>query len=257
MSALRGGLSHVSACGGWQLRLQPWCWPSSPARCPGAQAHAFLARSNPADGQVLAAAPAQLRLGFSESVVLAATQIDVVDGSGRHITPSGLTLAAQGDQDAADANAGQDTEEPVEVVAALPTLGRGSYRISWETLSSDDLHRTSGVLVFGVGQTVTAGGLDQPAPPPLEAGLRWLVLLGLSGALGGALAGSLLRRGGEGAPHPPGAVRAASLARRWSVGGAVAAATAALVLLVTRLRPRRRSRSAAVVELVRTALGSA
>jgi copper transport protein len=89
--------------------------------------------------------------------------------------------------------------------------------------------------VFGVGQTVTAGGLDEPAPPPLEAGLRWLVLLGLSGALGGALAGSLLRGGEEGAPHTPGAVRAASLARRWSVGGAVAAATAALLLLVTQL----------------------
>ena len=202
---------------------------------PGAQAHAFLARSNPADGQVLAAAPAQLRLDFSESVVLAATQIDVVDGSGRHITPTGLTLAAQGDQDAADADAGQDTEEPVEVVAALPKLGRGSYRISWETLSSDDLHRTSGVLVFGVGQMVTAGGLDEPAPPPLEAGLRWLVLLGLSGALGGALAGSLLRRGGEGDPHTSDAVRAASLARRGSVAGAVTAATAALVLLVTQL----------------------
>ena len=203
---------------------------------PGAQAHAFLARSNPADGQVLAAAPAQLRLDFSESVVLAATQIDVVDGSGRHITPTGLTLVAQGDQDAADANAGQDTEEPVEVVAALPALGRGSYRVSWETLSSDDLHRTSGVLVFGVGQPVTAGGLDEPAPPPLEAGLRWLVLLGLSGALGGALAGYLLRRGGGAAPRTPvRAVRRASLARRWSVGGAVAAASAALVLLVTQL----------------------
>ena len=120
---------------------------------PGAQAHAFLARSNPADGQVLAAAPAQLRLDFSESVVLAATEIDVVDGSGRHMTPTRLTLVAQGDQDAADASAGPDTEEPVEVVAALPALGRGSYRVSWRTLSSDDLHRTSGVLVFGVGQT--------------------------------------------------------------------------------------------------------
>ena len=46
----------------------------------------------------------------------------------------------------------EDTEEPVEVVATLPTLQRSSYRVSWETLSSDDLHRTSGVLVFGVGR---------------------------------------------------------------------------------------------------------
>ncbi len=202
---------------------------------PGAQAHAFLARSNPADGQVLAAAPAQLRLDFSESVVLAATEIDVVDGSGRHMTPTRLTLVAQGDQDAADANAGPDTEEPVEVVAALPALGRGSYRVSWRTLSSDDLHRTSGVLVFGVGQTVTAGGLDEPTPPPLEAGLRWLLLLGLSGALGGALAGSLLRRGAQDVGASPRAAGAARLARRWSAGGAAAAAITALLLLVTQL----------------------
>ena len=88
------------------------------------------------------------------------------------------------------------------MVAALPTLHRSSYRVSWETLSSDDLHRTSGVLVFGVGQAVTAGGLDEPAPPPLEAALRWLVLVGLSGALGGALALHLLAPASAvGAPH--------------------------------------------------------
>ena len=189
---------------------------------PSAQAHAFLAASNPADGQVLAASPTQLRLDFSESVVLGATRIDIVDAAGRHITPTGLRLVSHGE-------AG-DTEAPVELVAALPTLGRSSYRVSWETLSSDDLHSTSGVLAFGVGQTVTAGGLDEPAPSPLEAGLRWLILLGLSGALGGALAIRMLdRQGGSDAGW------AAHLARRLSVGGALTGAAAAVVLLVTQI----------------------
>ena len=195
-----------------------------------AQAHAFLAGSNPADGEVLAAAPRQLRLDFSESVVLSATRIDIVDAAGRHVTPTAMTVVSRdgtGDSD--------DTEEPVEVVAALPTLHHSSYRVSWETLSSDDLHRTSGVLVFGVGQAVTAGGLDEPAPPPLEVALRWLVLVGLSGALGGSLALHLLAPASAVGPRTPGAASAVALARRCSVAGAVAAAAGALVLLVTQL----------------------
>ena len=189
---------------------------------PTAQAHAFLAASNPADGQVLTAAPTQLRLDFSESVVLGATRIDVVDGVGRHIAPTGLQLVRHGE-------AG-DIEKPVEVIANLPSLAHSSYRVSWETLSSDDLHSTSGVLIFGVGQTVTASGLDEPSPSPLEAGLRWLILLGLSGALGGALAIRLLDRQGGSADS-----RTADLARKLSVRGALTGAAAAVILLVSQI----------------------
>lgn len=189
---------------------------------PAAQAHAFLAGSSPADGQVMAAAPTQLRLDFSESVVFGATRIDIVDGNGRHIAPTALRLVTHGD-------AG-DKEQPVEVVADLPTLTRTSYRVSWETLSSDDLHSTRGVLVFGVGQPVKAGGLAEPSPSPLEAGLRWLILLGLSGALGGALAIRLLDRAGG-----PYAGRAAQHARKVSALGAITGAGVAVILLVSQL----------------------
>ena len=123
-----------------------------------------------------------------------------------------------------------NTESPVELVAALPTLGRSSYRVSWETLSSDDLHSAGGVLAFGVGQTVTARGLDEPTPSPLESGLRWLILLGLSGALGGALAVRLMDRqsGSDAGP-------ASRLAGRLSVRGALTGAVAAVALLVTQI----------------------
>ena len=189
---------------------------------PAAQAHAFLAASNPTDGQVLAASPTQLRLDFSEAVVLGATRIDIVDATGRHITPTGLKLVSHG--------AAADIEQPVEVVADLPTLGRSSYRISWETLSSDDLHSTSGVLVFGVGEPVTAGGLDEPSPSPVEAGLRWLILVGLAGSLGGTLAIRLLERAGG-----PDADRAAQLARMVRARAAITGAGVAVVLLVNQL----------------------
>jgi putative copper export protein/methionine-rich copper-binding protein CopC len=189
---------------------------------PAAQAHAFMVASNPADGEVLATSPTQLRLDFSESVVLAATRIDIVDGAGRRIAPTSLKLVSQSEA--------AGIEAPVEVVADLPSLAHSSYRVSWETLSSDDLHSTSGVLVFGVGQTVTAGGLAEPTPSPLEAGLRWLILLGLSGALGGALAIRLLdRQGGSDA------IRSAHLARRLSVRGGLTGAAAAVILLVSQI----------------------
>ena len=189
---------------------------------PAAQAHAFLAASNPADGQVLTAAPTKLRLDFSESVVLGATRIDIVDGAGRHIAQTGLQLVRHGEA--------RGIEKPVEVIANLPGLAHSSYRVSWETLSSDDLHSTSGVLIFGVGQTVTAGGLDEPSPSPLEAGLRWLTLLGLSGALGGALAIRLLDRQGGSDDS-----RTAHRARKLSVHGALTGAAAAVILLVSQI----------------------
>jgi copper transport protein len=189
---------------------------------PTAQAHAFLAGSNPSDGQVLAVAPSQLRLDFSESVVIGATRIDIVDATGRHITPTRIRLVTHGDA--------ADTEQPVEVLADLPHLVRSSYRVSWETLSSDDLHSTSGVLAFGVGHVVTAGGLHEPPPSPVEAVLRWLILLGLSGTLGGALAVHLLLDA-----DGPGASRAALLARRASLGGAVTGAGVAVILLGSQL----------------------
>lgn len=186
-----------------------------PVSATTAQAHAFLAGSSPADGQVLVEPPTQLRLQFSESVVLSTILIDVVDSAGRHLAPTGLRL------EGGDAG---DLEQPVEVVADLPALERGAYRVSWETLSSDDLHPTSGVLVFGVGTAVTAGGLQEPSPRPVEAALRWLLLLGLSGALGGALAANLFRRAGDSG-------RSVAQARRLAAAGAVGAAGVAVLLL--------------------------
>jgi len=189
---------------------------------PAAQAHAFLVGSNPGDGQVLAEAPTHLRLDFSESVVLGATRIDIVDGNGRHLAARALRLVSHG--------SAQQSEDPVEVVADLAALAKGSYRISWETLSSDDLHSTRGELIFGVGQAVTAVGLHEPAPSLVEAALRWLILLGLSGALGGELARRLL----EGAGGPV-CGRAARLARKVSARSAITGAVVALILLANQL----------------------
>ena len=189
----------------------------------GAQAHAYLETSNPADGTVLAAAPAVLQLAFGESVQLSATQVDIVDGAGHHVAPTRLRLERS-------AVSGEDTESPVRIVGDLPSLARGVYRVSWQTLSTDDLHRTAGVLVFGVGtgQSVQPAGPAETRPRVDEASLRWLMLVSLALCLGGALAARLLRSD---------RLPAARVAARWSVAGAAAGVVGAVLLLGYQLAP--------------------
>ncbi|MGA8979271.1 MAG: copper resistance CopC family protein, partial [Pedococcus sp.] len=169
-----------------------------------ASAHAFLVSSNPADGQVLDKAPTELRLRLSESVLLGSTSVTVVGGSVRHeLTDLRLIRAgAPGDTgpgatEATSSGAVGD-EAPVELVASLPPLGRGSYRVSLETVSADDLHRTAAVLVFGIRQQVSAAGRQEASPRLDEALLRWVVLAGLCLGLGAAL----VRRLARPARHP-------------------------------------------------------
>jgi copper transport protein len=199
---IRRVITLALAAGAFLLLL-----PATPAG-----AHAFLSDSNPADGAVLSTAPQVLRLAFSESVVLSATHIDVVDADGTHYAVSNIHLVG-GDSGS--------TEDPVQVVAGLPVLPHSAYRVSWQTLSSDDLHRTSGVLVFGVGRPVTAAGPREPAPRLDESSLRWLLLLSLSISLGGLLAARLVRRASA---DGSGVRRCTRLSAAGAVSGALCAA---------------------------------
>lgn len=187
--------------------------PASPA-----SAHAYLAGSTPGDGTVVASAPNELALHFSESVVLAATHLDVVDADGHHYSPTGMRLLG----------GSADTEDPTSVVATLPALPKNAYRVSWETLSSDDLHRTSGVVIFGVAKPVSAAPFSEPRPPADEVGLRWLTFLALALAFGGALCARLFRR------HDPQS-RAAMRCEWLSATGAGAGALLAVGLLLDQL----------------------
>src|SRR5215469_12693672 len=82
-------------------------YPASPAN-----AHAYLARSAPADGAVLDQAPQSLTLGFTEHVEQSATTVDILDGDGRHWAVTSLVVRAA-DGDPADAGTdGSGTETP-------------------------------------------------------------------------------------------------------------------------------------------------
>jgi copper transport protein len=153
-----------------------------------AQAHAYLDSSNPADGASLDKAPANLVLRFSESVEVGSTSIEITDANGAQYDVGPVRLAG-------GSGSGQaDTEEPTTVVAALPRLDRGTYQVSWRTLSTDDLHNTDGIIIFGIRHDVEAAGLQEPPSQAEEATLRWLMFLGMFASTGALVLGLIATR---------------------------------------------------------------
>ncbi|MDP9239620.1 MAG: copper resistance protein CopC, partial [Actinomycetota bacterium] len=146
-----------------------------------AEAHAEFVSSSPADGAFLASAPRQVTIVLSEPVERRFTTVRITAGSGRRIAARDIRVVG-----------GR------KVVVALPPLPPDSYRVAWLTLSSHDLHRTSGVLVFGVGRPANAlgtGSRAEPAPAPLEVAFRWLGFLALGSMFGAGTLFLLLRAG--------------------------------------------------------------
>src|SRR5690348_5492288 len=80
---------------------------------PAAHAHAYLARSAPADGAVLDRAPQTLTLGFTEHVEQSATTVDILDGDGRHWAVTSLVVRPTDGDPAAAGTDGSGTETPV------------------------------------------------------------------------------------------------------------------------------------------------
>ncbi|MDP2313593.1 MAG: copper resistance protein CopC [Pseudomonadota bacterium] len=97
---------------------------------PCALAHARLIESVPADGAVLAARPATVALTFDGEVEPALGSLVL------HGAPD-VVLERVADAD------------PRRLVAALPTLAAGAYRITWRTVSRDG-HAITGVVRFVV-----------------------------------------------------------------------------------------------------------
>jgi methionine-rich copper-binding protein CopC len=91
-----------------------------------AMAHAFLQHASPGAGAVLAVAPKEIVLEFSESLQPTVSGIDVTDTAGR-------------DVDAAPLAAISGTVMRVELRAVPP----GRYHVHWYAVSVD-AHRTEG-----------------------------------------------------------------------------------------------------------------
>lgn len=148
-------------------------------------AHASLSGTDPADGTVLAAAPARVELSFDEPVTPVPT---------RWLAPDGRTGTLP--------TTARDSTVVVELPGDVPV---GTQLLSWRVVSADG-HPVAGVLTFSVGapSTVDRTALDTDGTPWLAAasvGLRAALLAGLLLGLGLVVFDRLVLRGG---PRPPG-----------------------------------------------------
>jgi copper transport protein len=147
-----------------------------------ASAHAILTRSDPAASARLGAAPAVVRLSFTEPPDVALSRVQVVDRAGQP-RQRGRATAAAGD--------------PRTLVVPVERLPHGSYTVRYRVIA-DDGHLTEGAWTFGVaaaaGKTVRAAA--RPLSP-LEAASRIAFVAGLVLMLG-AVAAALGRFGGRG-----------------------------------------------------------
>ncbi|MER6445875.1 hypothetical protein DEJ51_16150 [Streptomyces venezuelae] len=143
-----------------------------------ATAHAALTASDPADGAVVATAPAQVTLSFSEQVALGDDSIRVLDPQGRRVDTGELRDMCSGNT--------------VRYGTALHTgLPNGTYTVAWQAVSADS-HPISGAFTFSIGApsatdvslpTAQAGG----GPVGIAYGIaRYAAYAGFTVLVGGA-----------------------------------------------------------------------
>ncbi len=138
----------------------------------GALAHASLASADPADGSVIATAPPEIALGFSEIVSPLVLRLLGPDGSSQDLEEvafSGNVLR-------------------VALPAGLPD---GTHMFSWRVVSEDG-HPVGGSVVFSIGAPSAMPGGPVEAVDRLVRGLVWVSKLvvtgGIAFGIGGAFA---------------------------------------------------------------------
>jgi copper transport protein len=131
-------------------------------------AHATLLSAQPADGALLAQAPAEFVLTFNEPVSPIALRLVEPDGSGA---------------DLADVVARDAT-----VTAPAPALAKGTHALSWRVISADG-HPVGGSLVFSVGAISTMEPTAAQAPTGRIVAIwlaRLVLYFGMFAGAGGA-----------------------------------------------------------------------
>lgn len=127
-------------------------------------AHAQLITSIPGSGEVVAEAPAELLILFSEPPELAFSQVHLSDESGAEVEHGGL---------------GIDPQDEHGIVVALPDLAEGTYGVTWAVVSAADGHSTTGFFSFGVGD-VDLGAPDDHGGHGHQGGAGASVFTGAS-----------------------------------------------------------------------------
>ncbi len=180
-SPLRGGLwlslvslSHNLLQGFWQGFWQGlWALIALLVLPALAFAHAQLVSSDPADGQIVAAAPAALTLAFNEPVSPITIKLARPDGA------VSLIEAVKADG-------------PILVVTPPANLAKGSYALSYRVISEDG-HPVGGTLGFSIGAPSPGGSAMTADATPRASRLmiltqRVALSLGLFLGVGGMFA---------------------------------------------------------------------
>ncbi|MEU3691953.1 copper resistance protein CopC [Streptomyces narbonensis] len=114
-----------------------------------ASAHAALTGSDPRDGAVVATAPKEVNLTFSEQVAMSADSIRVLDPAGRRADTGEIR----------DLCSGAVVRYGVGLRAGLPD---GTYTVAWQTVSADS-HPIAGAFTFSIGApSTTSVALPEP-----------------------------------------------------------------------------------------------
>src|SRR5262245_606102 len=111
---------------------------------PSSAKHATLVSSEPAANSRLASSPKRVRLVYSEPVEGKLAKVSLVPTSAAPIP----------------LRAGADPRDVHAVIAAVDSIGSGSYRVEWRVVSADG-HPVDGTFVFAVGDT-TLGAAAAP-----------------------------------------------------------------------------------------------
>ncbi|MFI0987888.1 copper resistance CopC/CopD family protein [Streptomyces exfoliatus] len=142
-----------------------------------ASAHAALTGSDPKDGAVVATAPKEVNLTFSEQVAMSADSIRVLDPAGRRADTGEIR----------DLCSGSVVRYGVGLRAGLPD---GTYTVAWQTVSADS-HPISGAFTFSIGapSTTSVALPDRTAGGGLVGALygisRYLSYAGFAVLVGG------------------------------------------------------------------------
>jgi len=149
---------------------------------PAAGAHALLRSSEPASGASLDRAPQAVVVTFTEPLDPRLSRVQVLDTAGRSVAAGNAVPVP-----------GQPSRLQVPLASGLP---KGTYTVSWRTLSRTDGHVAAGAFAFGVGVQPGAaaaprtGAVRATAPPnPLGVAGRWAFYCGLVLLVGGAATG--------------------------------------------------------------------
>ncbi|MBT2424844.1 copper resistance protein CopC/CopD [Streptomyces sp. ISL-112] len=144
-----------------------------------ASAHAALTGSDPQDGAVVATAPKEVTLTFSEAIA-------VGDGSIRVLDPS--SKRADTGAEPKDLSDGSTVRYGVELHSGLPD---GTYTVAWQAVSADS-HPISGAFTFSIGapsETTVALPSDEVGGGPVGTvyGIaRYAAYAGFTLLVGGA-----------------------------------------------------------------------